>query len=484
MDVDLINTIIKMFFINIFTFFTAFKAIGYKHTSYINKLVIVFTSIILTALYIILKKYINIIFIIVISTIIQIVILSYIINKHKNLLTIQVLMSNAIVYAIFAIATIIETIPKEIFKIENSTINFIIIVIIELFILVWLFRIKRIKDGFSFLKKNSNDYLDLIIINICAMIILAYCLFRKYHGDELIKHEFITLIVLILFMILIIQKTLNLYYKQNLLNKTIEEYKKEIKEKDQKIKELSNEKFNISKLNHEFYNRQMALELKVKELVSEAGEEIGILDRINNLTKEYSDNLQNLRSMPKLQLTDITEIDDMFKYMQEECYKSNIDFKLQIEGNIYYLINNIISKNKLETLIGDHIKDAIIAINSSNNKYKSIFVILGIKNNHYELCVYDTGKEFDIEVLLKLGLEPITSHRETGGSGIGFITTFETLKECKASLIIEEYNLDTTDYTKSVIIRFDNRNEYKIRTYRAEEIRKRSKDNRIIIENI
>lgn len=69
------------------------------------------------------------------------------------------------------------------------------------------------------------------------------------------------------------------------------------------------------------------------------------------------------------------------------------------------------------------------------------------------------------------------------GSGIGFMTTFETLKECKASLIIEErHEVKDNDYTKAVIIRFDGKNEYKIRSFRANEIRKKGKDNRIIIE--
>lgn len=54
------------------------------------------------------------------------------------------------------------------------------------------------------------------------------------------------------------------------------------------------------------------------------------------------------------------------------------------------------------------------------------------------MCIYDSGIEFELETLKKLGLERITTHKKTGGSGIGFMTTFETLKECKASLIIEE----------------------------------------------
>lgn len=60
------------------------------------------------------------------------------------------------------------------------------------------------------------------------------------------------------------------------------------------------------------------------------------------------------------------------------------------------------------------------------------------------------------------------------------MTTFETLKECKASLEIEEFN--NKEYTKAVIIRFDDKNEYRIHSYRAEEIKNKIQDNRIIID--
>ena len=65
-----------------------------------------------------------------------------------------------------------------------------------------------------------------------------------------------------------IQKTLTLHYKQKLLAQNIEEYKAEIASKDEEIKSLSEEKYKISKLNHEFYNRQKALIHKVEEITS------------------------------------------------------------------------------------------------------------------------------------------------------------------------------------------------------------------------
>ena len=90
-----------------------------------------------------------------------------------------------------------------------------------------------------------------------------------------------------------------------------------------------------------------------------------------------------------------------------------------------------------------------------------------------------------IQTLLKLGLELATTHKDQGGTGIGFITTFETLKETKASLVIEENHPENDkDYTKCVSIKFDGKNEYKIISYRADKIKAEAKDNRIIIKKL
>lgn len=63
------------------------------------------------------------------------------------------------------------------------------------------------------------------------------------------------------------------------------------------------------------------------------------------------------------------------------------------------------------------------------------------------------------------------------------MTTFETLSKTKGSLIIEEkHPMNNVDYTKVIKIRFDNKNEYRINSYRVKEIREQDKNNRIKIE--
>ena len=51
------------------------------------------------------------------------------------------------------------------------------------------------------------------------------------------------------------------------------------------------------------------------------------------------------------------------------------------------------------------------------------------------------------------------------------MNTFDTLKKYKASLIIDEYGKPVEDnFTKVIKIVLDNRNEYKIESYRKKEM--------------
>lgn len=483
-----IDTVIKMFIINLFVFILFFKISNQK----CNYLKIFVGSVMLSVIYVIEKNYINDdIFVLIISTYLMQNVFLWIILSNKNCIIVGNFISNTVVYILYSLSLIIEIAIKMIFSIEfdirNQTIDLILALAIEAIFLKCIMNLKRIKNGLSFLKDQvENEYFALMFMEISANIIFTYCIFVN-SNDEFSWNILAMFFVLSIILVIMIQRTLALYYKQKLLAKNIEDYKSEIALKDAQIKSLSDEKYKISKLNHEFYNRQKALIHKVEEITSmntEIADELDLSKQINDLTKEYTDKAQEIKTLDKLPTTGIVEIDDMFKYMQSECDSKKIQFNLKINGNIYHMINNKIPQSRLVTLIGDHLRDAIIAIDFSNNTFKSILAVLGENNGVYEFCVFDTGIEFKIDTLLNLGLKPATTHKDSGGTGIGFMTTFETMKETKASLIIDEMReMSNTDYTKSVTIRFDGKNEYRIKSYRSDEIKKKMKDNRIIIEN-
>lgn len=84
-------------------------------------------------------------------------------------------------------------------------------------------------------------------------------------------------------------------------------------------------------------------------------------------------------------------------------HKNKIKFEVQLNGNIYQMINNHITKEELEILIADHVKNAIIAVNYSNNSNRSILVRIGKIDGQYSIYIYDSGIEFEINTLHKLG---------------------------------------------------------------------------------
>ena len=354
------------------------------------------------------------------------------------------------------------------------------------FILVYLlFQFKRFKNGFPiFQKKFDNLYLNVLLLIINTIIIFSYLIIGSFANIP-IKIWILGFIILAIIMLMMVQKTFIIYQKQKLQTKTLKEYEQELEDTKQKLSTALEEKQKLIKSNHEFYHRQEALNKKLDDLINlqkqsfstEYGEDYGeLLDRINNLSDEYN---SKIKATPSLVKTNITEIDDMLSYMQSECSKSNIELIIKTDCNIQYILDNFISKSQLETLLGDLIRNAIIAINHSSNDYKSIMLVFGIKDDSYELCIFDSGVPFNIDTLLNFGLKPSSTHEDEGGTGIGLITTYETINSCNASLIINE--ITNSNYTKSLEIKFDNKNEYIIISDRIEDINKMNDSKRNII---
>ena len=296
---------------------------------------------------------------------------------------------------------------------------------------------------------------------------------------------FIAIALATIFTIYWIRYSITKYYKDKMKDRTVEIQEEQLKEKDEIISNLKLELSNVLEINHKYNRRLSAMERAVANLGNKlsfneefANEYSDVLDSLQNLSKEYKQEFDNYYILPK---TNIFSVDNLLEYMKIEALKNNIEFELEINCEISEMVQKYISKNKLETLLGDHITDAIIAINSSDSASRKIKVIMGKTKEFYQIRILDTGIEFEIETLLKLGLERTTTHRDSGGTGIGFMTTFETLKECNASLVIEEYN-NEKDYKKSLNIIFDGKSEYNINSYRAEKIKLQNKNNRINIK--
>lgn len=143
--------------------------------------------------------------------------------------------------------------------------------------------------------------------------------------------------------------------------------------------------------------------------------------------------------------------------------------KLKVSVDIYADVESWFSEGKLD-LNDIHILLAYLCDNATNAALGSpdakVHVVFGATQNKEPFIrIYDSGKQFDEEVIAKLGKEQITTRAGVGGSGIGLFTVFEILQKYGASFLLNEVTEDF-GYTKFIEIVFDGRRLITVRTCR------------------
>lgn len=451
---------LRMFLINIGTYLIFLKFINKTNTISKNIKTLFCTAIItiICTIFRDITNSVNCIILLITLLTFNFIMATKISTGYSIILTVITFTISNIVYFI---TTLMSGIPNIILNIQNDYIAFISIVSVYFAILYTITKSRLLRKGLSFYNsKAQSEFFDVLILNISMIIMFFVVILGNY--NILITNTIVYFLILFsIIMFITIRKSFQVYYKQKLLIREVEETKAELAEKQKEIEKLEQENLNFSKKSHSLAHKQKALEYKLNELImkSEIAEEVDIRDNLENISKELYDN-KIATEIPK---TGINQIDNMLKFMQSECVKNNIEFVLEISGNIHYMVNNIISKEDLEIMLADHIKDAIIAINHTDNINRSILVKLGIIDECYGLYIYDSGIEFKKETLDSLGKKPSTTHADEGGTGMGFMNTFDTLRKYNASLIINQIGKPSKDnYTKIIMFKFDNKNEFKI----------------------
>lgn len=471
-DTSAIIQIIERCFIVLYTYYLFVKTINIKNVALKNKIIILISTPIISIITLYIRSYTDTYVVITLLIALITIINKTMFKKDFNYTFLVTIISYCISYALYLIAVSIDFFPGAIFMISNDYINLLIILTIYTILIYKFFKIKKLKYGISFLQKKLEDtYLNILILNIGIIVLFLDVLFDTISISN-IKKPGTLLLVSLIYMVIIIYQSFKLYYKQKQLVKNLEETEAELKAKNEEIEKLEKENLAFSKTSHSLAHKQKALEFKLNELMKSQNQDNKTKENIKGEIESLSKEMYKEPSKPELPKTDILLIDNMLSYWQSECDKENIKFELQVSGNIHYMVNHLITEDELEIMLADHIKDAIIAIDSSNNENRSILVRLGKIDDIYSLYIYDSGVEFTKEVLEKLGKEPITTHKDDGGTGMGFMNTFDVLNKYKASLLINEMGEPSKDnYTKALIIRFDNTNDFKVTSYKEEKIK-------------
>lgn len=423
----IINDIIQISCINLITYFVFIKLLNYKNSNFKSNVIMVMCSIVEAVSLTYLLKVITSLPSIIIIYCIQGINMSLITKIKVKKSVIVTFISLSIVYLIYImsivpISIIMKLINKNILK-ENIIIP-ILAFIMEYVILHFLFKMKRFKNGIPFLKNEEKvNNIGIIGVIFIGIVLIIYSIIPNTTHT---RYIFVGLSIEAICLFIWIKKKITKYYKQKLKEQTVADLQNEIKEKDNKINEILEENKAIATINHKYSSRIKALEefsskiVSKPELVEKMKTEFGedytaFAAQIKRISQEYSNEMKTKvtkeNAIPK---TGIFGIDTLLEHMSTEATKSNISLDVKINASLNYMVENIISESALETLLGDHIKDAIIAINCSNNTNRRILVVISIVDRCYEINFYDTGIEFEIDTLIKLGKEQITTHKETG----------------------------------------------------------------------
>lgn len=485
--IDYLNILLKYLFMNLITCYLYIKISNFKILNTKNKLIIILTCIALSIIISLCSTFINTFYMLLLSYIILSILYTHITKYKLNRSIVVTLIASAITIILYEITIFISLLVCLPLLHINSRNTFILIfaILLELLLVFFIFKIRRFKDGFSFLK--DKNYSSNLAIFLSGFITLIVTNLGNYISNSINEFSLLGLTLILLSLFIWIKEKITLHYKSLLAKDTILQLQNQLDEQIHINEVMKDEIKKISTINHKFSNRISALELYVKKLSHnlssniETSKDISEVERLTqSLSLEFSNEMHiNLQDYFHINKTSIINIDNILEYFELECRNKNISFNVIVKSNIKSEVNKVIPLNLFEILISDIINNAIIAINHNSNKNNKILVQFD-KSDYLEFRVYDTGIEFEIDTLVKLGKEQITTHRADGGSGIGFITTFETLNKTNGSFIIEEYKNDKCEYSKCLIFKFDNKKQFIIRSYRANEIKEFSNDELII----
>lgn len=288
--IDIINNVTKIIFINVYTYIVFTKLINYKENNNRKIVFILIISIIESILgTILIKRFPKII----ITTMVYLFHSLAISQLTKNKLEFSIIVtfiSFAITYLVYIISVALVAIILMLIEPDfpiNSIYSLMLIICVEILLINRIFRIKRLKNGITFLKDNKKlNNIGIIGFAFIGITIIIYSIVSNTSEWQSGTYLFLGIVIESICMFIWIKQKITKYYKQKLKEKTIEELENEIKEKDKEIKNILEENQRIATINHKYSNRIKALEGFSNKVMSKP-------EIVENMKVEFGDEFLN-----------------------------------------------------------------------------------------------------------------------------------------------------------------------------------------------
>lgn len=350
--------------------------------------------------------------------------------------------------------------------------------ILSIFIASIPFRFRRLKNGMPFLLKKSSNTLGICIGIICITLTTFFAMHNKV--DKLFIIAVFSIGLLGITLIIWWRTQLTKLYREHLRTTELVSLRDE-------VDRLKAENEKLSKIIHKDNKLIPAMEMTVRNVLNDITTNEADTARLNELQTSLSalsaerDGVLRAYENEVLAFepTGSLRLDSLLSYMKIKMDNESINFTFTQTANVRYMIQKVCSEDSLCTLIADMLENALIA--TKNCDIRNIHFGFDVEDGFYALNFVDSGIPFAPEVYMDMGIQRHTTHQDTGGSGIGLMTTFEIVKKHRASFVIDE-KLNNDFYTKKLTISFDRLNQVYIKSRRKEVLELSSQRLDIVIQ--
>ena len=349
---------------------------------------------------------------------------------------------------------------------------------IEIVFVILLFCVKKFHKGMPFLfsTKFVNSGTGICLCFFCGLTYLQL--------SDYFQFRFVFLISFLLFistaaLIFWWQAQLTKSYLRKLQLLELESLRKELEETSREMEHLKKQNEELGRLIHKDNKLIPAMETAVIDFLSASGQKenntlgqslISPLRELSGNRREILNEVSAARSHHFA--TGVPALDTMLTYFDRRAEARKIEFTVNVTPDLKTYVPSRISSDNITHLLADLLENAIIAVAPCTSRkirlqiypYRKWFVI--------ELS--DTGIPFQAKSLLQFGIQQLTTHKDSGGSGIGLMDVWKLKEKYHASIHITEYP-DSSPFSKRITFLLDHRNQYLIRTWRCEELKAESR---------
>lgn len=472
------DTFVKYLFIYQYCIFTYFHLIMQKHVYKTRKRLFLIFTILLSFLTCLFRKNIPAISDILPVTILWVFLCS--LTSTPKISYIATILSFGISYGIFVVSSSLILLLFTPIYYQTDHFPYVYFMIpagaLGILLLFCLFKVKRFKNGMTFLYSTQAANCGM---GICLfyMLVLAYMHSDSDPALELTIILPLLLLSLTMFLIYWWQSQLTKSYRRKLQALELESLRNELQEKSLLLETLQLENAELSRLIHKDNKLIPAMEHAVYEYLQSAPSDQAdglakgnlLLEELHHLSENRHDILSHFTPLKtKSFSTDIIPLDALLNYMNKKIVSLNGNFTVNISQSALSLLSGIMTVDDLVHLLADLIENAAISLSNCPSRDIRLQIYQYGKCPILELS--DTGIPFEIPALTSLGIKAVTTHAETGGSGIGLMDIWEIKNRYRASLHIIEYE-SASPFQKKISLLFDHKNQYLLYTWRDHVIR-------------